>query len=168
MPTKSDMVACSWIPIPFLIMRNDPSFSAPEHVTNCLIFKQKQNWYLNINRPFSKHTIHSQPFCDLTEYMHLWEQLTDSWWIYCVQTVVFTICHLEKILSSTQFCCNPRQWCWGFLTMCVYMSYYTLHQTTLNNLCTYNNNRSYHLGSCLFSVKQINTILSFFLAKLKS
>ena len=35
-PTRSDIVACSWMPMPFLIIRNEPSLRAPEHVTNCL------------------------------------------------------------------------------------------------------------------------------------
>ncbi len=34
MPGRS-MLACSWIPMPFRMIRSEPSLNAPEHVTSC-------------------------------------------------------------------------------------------------------------------------------------
>ena len=36
------MLACSWIPIPFLMTLKDPSLYAPEHVTSCNV-----KWYID-------------------------------------------------------------------------------------------------------------------------
>lgn len=44
------MLACSWMPIPFLIIRKDPSLNAPEHVTN---YKNRSKlWHKNNKKQF--------------------------------------------------------------------------------------------------------------------